>query len=95
MLAQKTYQTKENEREKTMTNKYIPTFEQFLNEAKGETNSYAPPKYVAQPAEGDKGYALVSAAFNSQKPYFKPGIKSSNQQLEDHDFDKEDEYGDN
>ena len=80
-----------------MTNKYMPTFEQFLNEAKADTSSYAPPKYVAKPAEGDKGFALVSASFNEQKPYFKPGIKSSNQKLEDHDFDKDleedDEYG--
>lgn len=78
-----------------MTNKYIPTFEQFVNEAKADTSNYTPPTQVVKPAEGDKGYAIVSSAYNSQKPYFKPGIKSSNQQLEDHDYDKEDDYGDN
>ena len=72
-----------------MNNNYMPNFTEFLIEKKkveGETEDYTPPKYVAQPAVDDKGFGLVSSAFNSQKSYFKPGIKSSNQNLKEHEY---------
>ena len=69
--------------------RYMPTFTEFLNEAKADTSNYVPPKYVVKPAKDDKGYEMFAAAFNRQKPYFKPGIKSSNEDVEDHDFDKD------
>jgi hypothetical protein len=63
--------------------KRTPKFEQFTD---GRTEEYSPPKYVVQPPVNDKGWEMFSAAFNKQKPYFKPGIKSSNQELKDHDY---------
>jgi len=70
-------------------NKYAPSFNDFLTEKKkveADTDDYTPPKYVAQPAVDDKGYGLVASAFDKQKSYFKPGIKSSNQDLDEHDY---------
>lgn len=68
-------------------NKYAPSFNEFLSEKKNaDTDEYTPPKYVAQPAVDDKGFGLVAAAFDKQKSYFKPGIKSSNQDLDEHEY---------
>jgi hypothetical protein len=55
-------------------------FDEFENAA--DTSNYEPPKYVAKPAPGDKGYALVNASFKSQKRYFEPNIRSVNQDLD-------------
>ncbi len=70
-----------------MTNKHIPNFTNFLIESKAETSDYTPPAYVVQPPVGDTGWAIVSKAFNDQKPYFKPGIKSSNKELDEHEYE--------
>jgi hypothetical protein len=55
-------------------------FDEFENTA--DTSNYEPPKYVAKPAPGDKGFALVNASFKSQKRYFEPNIRSVNQDLD-------------
>ena len=70
-----------------MTNKHIPNFTDFLIESKAETSDYTPPKYVVQPPVGDAGWEIVSKAFNDQKSYFKPGIKSSNKELDEHEYE--------
>jgi hypothetical protein len=71
-----------------MTNKYIQSFEMFEKKTQdADTDSYTPPKYVVQPPVNDKGWELFKAAFDAQKPYFKPGIKSSNQDLKEHDYE--------
>ena len=72
-----------------MTNKYRQSFEMFekkTQDADAETDSYTPPKYVVQPPVNDKGWELFKTAFDTQKSYFKPGIKSNNQDLKDHDY---------
>ena len=71
-----------------MTNKHIQNFTDFLNEAKGEANTsdYTPPAYVVQPPVGDAGWEIVNKAFKDQKSYFKPGIKSINKDLDEHDY---------
>lgn len=45
---------------------------------KGETESYDPPKYVVQPAKGDKGFFMVKKAFDSMKKKFDTGFFSAN-----------------
>jgi hypothetical protein len=62
-------------------------FEKKSQEGEGETESYAPPKYVVQPPVNDKGWEMFKTAFDAQKPYFKPGIKSSNHDLKEHDYE--------
>ncbi len=47
----------------------------------GETENYPPPEFLAKPAEGDTGYAIVSAAYHDQTEYFRPGIRSTNQEI--------------
>lgn len=46
-----------------------------------DTSNYEPPKYVIQPAKGDKGFAMLKSHFNKGKTYFKPAIKSENHGL--------------
>ena len=70
-----------------MMNKHIPKFADFLIESKAETSDYTAPEYVVQPPVGDTGWEIVSKAFKDQKPYFKPGIKSSNKELDEHDYE--------
>ena len=72
-----------------MNNKHILNFADFLIESKGEANTsdYTPPAYVVQPPVGDTGWEIVSKAFKDQKPYFKPGIKSGNKDLSEHDYE--------
>jgi hypothetical protein len=73
-----------------MTNKHIPNFADFLIESKKDdsnTSNYTAPEYVVQPPVGDTGWEIVSKAFNDQKPYFKPGIKSGNKELDEHDYE--------
>ncbi len=50
------------------------SFKQFL-EDKSLTDNFEPPKFLVQPAEGDKGYELVKKAFDSEKTFkFVPKI---------------------
>jgi hypothetical protein len=65
-----------------MSNKKTPKFEDF---EKSYTDDYTPPENVVQPAKGDKGYALFIKAFNDQKTYFQPKIRSTNKDLSDKD----------
>ena len=64
-------------------NKKTPKFDEFN---KTFTNDYVPPKYLVKPQPGDKGWEMFKIAFDKQKSYFKPGIKSSNQDLEEHEY---------
>lgn len=64
----------------------MPTYNEFLLEKKSATEDFAPPTQVVKPAKDDKGYGLVNAAFKNQKSYFKPGIKSVNQDLDEHEY---------
>ena len=63
--------------------KHIKNFSDFLLENKDEdlTSSYSPPKYFVKPAEGDKGFEMFKKAFDEQKKYFQPSIRSTNQDL--------------
>ena len=40
------------------------------------TEFFKPPKYVVQPAKGDKGFAIVKKSFNRMRPVFSTGVKS-------------------
>ena len=64
-------------------NKKTPKFEDF---DKSYTDDYVPPKYLVKPQPGDKGWEMFKIAFDDQKSYFKPGIKSSNKNLKEHDY---------
>ena len=64
-------------------NKKTLKFDEF---SKSFTDDYTPPEYLAKPQPGDKGWEMFKTAFDKQKSYFKPGIKSSNQDLEEHDY---------
>ena len=79
----KKFPNRKEPKERIMSNKKTPKFENF---EKGMTKDYTPPKYVVQPPVDDKGWEMFSAAFNKQKSYFKPGIKSANQDLKDHEY---------
>lgn len=52
------------------------SFKQFLDDKdKALTDNFEAPKFLVQPAEGDKGFALVKAAFDSEKSFkFVPKI---------------------
>lgn len=63
--------------------KKTPKFNEFN---KSLTGDYTPPKYLVKPQPGDKGWEMFKIAFDNQKSYFKPGIKSSNQDLEEHEY---------
>jgi len=66
----------------------LPSFKMFEKKSQdSETDSYAPPKYVVQPPVNDTGWQIFKTAFDTQKPYFKPGIKSSNHDLKEHDYE--------
>lgn len=62
--------------------KNIPKFSTF---EKGETDTYEPPKYLVQPASGDKGFYMFKQAFDNQKKFFQPRIASSNHELPDNE----------
>jgi hypothetical protein len=62
--------------------KKTKNFDEFESENIAATSNYEPPKYVAKPAPGDKGFALVSASFKNQKRYFEPNIRSVNKDLD-------------
>ncbi len=70
---------------KTMARqKKTPKFDRY--ERDGNTASYPPPRQIVKIPDGDKGYALVNADFKKQTSYFKPGIKSVNKDLKEHDY---------
>ena len=48
------------------------------------TSSYEPPEYVVKPAVEDKGFFMFKKAFDDQKKFFQPSIKSTNKDLEEH-----------
>jgi hypothetical protein len=71
-------------KEKPMSNKKkTQTFEDF---EKSSTNDYPPPTQLVKPAKGDKGYAMFKKAFDDQKSYYTPGIKSTNKDLDENDY---------
>lgn len=81
----KRLQTKNVKKEKPMTKrKKTPAFDKF--ERDGNTASYPPPTQIVKIPDGDKGYAIVNASFKDQTSYFKPGIKSVNKDLKEHDY---------
>ena len=50
---------------------YIRSFENFITE--GDTSSYPPPKYLAQPSDGDKGFFMFQKQFDAlRKPKKNP-----------------------
>lgn len=60
---------------------YIELFEEFEKKKNkknsGETDNYAPPEYLVQPAEGDKGFFMFKAAFDKKKKRFDTGFFST------------------
>ena len=44
---------------------------------RGTTDSYPPPEYLVQPAEGDKGFFLFKNAFDKMKKRFETGFFST------------------
>jgi hypothetical protein len=60
-----------------------PKFKEF---SKSFTTDYEPPKYLVKPQPDDKGWEILKTAFDDQKTYFKPGIKSSNKNLKTHEY---------
>lgn len=57
-------------------------FDEF--EQDGITASYPPPKEIVKIPDGDKGYGIVKASFDDQTSFFKPGIRSTNKDLNKH-----------
>jgi len=68
-----------------MTKNKTKKFEDF---EQGLTSDYTPPKYLVQPAEGDKGFYMFKKAFDDQKKYFRPFISNSNKELPTNQQDK-------
>ena len=67
----------------------LKLFEEFEKELKkkkkkkkeapktGETDTFAPPEYVVQPAKGDKGFFMFKNAFDKMKKRFETGFFST------------------
>jgi hypothetical protein len=55
-------------------------FEEF---EKTYTDDYKAPEYLVKPAKDDKGFYMFKKAFDDQKSYFRPRIKSTNKDLDD------------
>jgi hypothetical protein len=62
--------------------KHSQTFEEF---DKANTDNWPPPKYLVQPAKGDKGFALAKSYFHNMTNHFKPGIKDADLDLPEDD----------
>lgn len=64
--------------------KHIILFEDFSKNVPkgGETESYPPPKYLVQPAKGEKGFFMFKRAFDKRRKKFDTGYFS--------DFEKPD-----
>ncbi len=60
---------------------YIELFEEFekkKNKKKsGETSNYAPPEYLVQPADNDKGFFMFKDAFDKKRKRFDTGFFST------------------
>ena len=57
--------------------KHLILFEEFkVSPPRGETDSYPPPKYVVQPAKGDKGFFMFKKAFDKRRKKFDTGYFS-------------------
>jgi hypothetical protein len=54
--------------------KKTKTFDEF---DKSSTDSWPAPKCLVQPAENDKGFALVKSSFHNMTNHFKPGISDA------------------
>jgi hypothetical protein len=67
--------------------KYVETDEEKKNPS--DSDNFPPPEFVAKPAPGDTGYAIVAAAFHDQTEYFRPGIRSVNHDISKERNDKE------
>jgi hypothetical protein len=65
----------------TKSNKNTKGFKDFEGDL---TSDYDPPKYLVQPAEGDKGFYMFQKAFKDQKKFFQPFIRSTNKDLNEH-----------
>jgi hypothetical protein len=59
--------------------KYLETDKE--REDAADTDNFPPPEFVAKPAPGDTGYAIVAAAYHDQTEYFRPGIRSVNHDI--------------
>lgn len=66
--------------------KHISSFDEF---SESDTSNYTPPKYVVQPPVNDTGWEMFKTAFDKQKSYFKPKIKSTNLKLSDDENSKD------
>jgi hypothetical protein len=62
-------------------NRKTQDFKEF---EKDLTSSYDPPEYLVQPAKDDKGFDMFQKAFKDQKKFFRPFIRSTNKDLEEH-----------
>lgn len=57
--------------------KYTILFEDFSkNTDKSEITNYEPPKYLVEPAKGDKGFFMFKRAFDKRKKKFDTGYFS-------------------
>lgn len=54
--------------------KHTQNFEEF---SAANTDNWPPPKYLVQPAKGDKGFAIAKSQFNNMTKHFSPGIKDA------------------
>ena len=62
-----------------MTNKkHSQTFDEFDS---ADTKNWPPPKFIAQPAQDDKGFEITKSFFNNMTTHFKPGIADDNLDL--------------
>lgn len=61
--------------------KRIETFNENMKKKRSTDRSsvdaYEPPKYVVQPAKGDKGFALIKSMLGKVKKIIEPGIWST------------------
>ncbi len=58
--------------------KHLILFEEFSKDTvkSGETDTYPPPKYVVQPAKGEKGFFMFKKAFDKRRKKFDTGYFS-------------------
>lgn len=56
----------------------LKKFKEFKNETNpGDTSTYPPPKYLVQPAKGEKGFFMFKDAFDKRKKRFETGYFST------------------
>jgi hypothetical protein len=54
--------------------KHTQNFKEF---SAADTDNWPAPKYLVQPAKGDKGFAITKSQFNNMTKHFEPGIKDA------------------